>query len=237
MARKYSCTEERFIKDAAKHQMEVVRDDGVNRHLRFKNPESNAYWFDIITWPGTLCVDGDMGTFVFRRLHDMFVFFRTDQEHYDRTGRADQLAINPSYWDEKLRAPAPRDAQEYCADSFRQHVQEAFDSWKESNQPDDDEWTTDADRRQFEEQRDALWAALKDEVLALADDGSIRACDAARDFRCDEVPGFNLQDCWEWDCQVFKFDFLWNCYAIAWGIKAYDKAKQAAQAAPELQHG
>lgn len=211
MARKQSCTEERFLKDAAQHQMEVLRDDGVNRHLRFKNPESNAYWFDIITWPGTLCVDGDMGTFVFRRLHDMFVFFRADQEHYDRTGRADQLAINPSYWGEKLRAPAPRDAQEYCADSFRQHVQEALDSWKESNQPDDDEWTTD--------------------------DGLIHAYNAARDFRCDEVPGFNLEDCWEWDCGVFKFDFLWNCYAIAWGIKTYDKAKQAAQAAPELQQG
>jgi len=51
---KYSCTEERFLKDAAAHQMEV------------------------------------------------------------------------------LRAPAPRDAQEFCADSFRQHVQEAFDSLKSS---------------------------------------------------------------------------------------------------------
>ena len=51
---KYSCTEEQFLKDAADHQMEVLRDDGVNRHLRFRNPESNAYWFDIITWPGAL---------------------------------------------------------------------------------------------------------------------------------------------------------------------------------------
>ena len=229
MARKYSCTEERFLKDAAKHQMEVVRDDGVNRHLRFKNPESNAYWFDIITWPGTLCVDGDMGTFVFRRLHDMFVFFRTDQEHYNNTGRADQLAINPSYWDEKLRAPAPRDAQEFCADSFRQHVQEAFDNWAESSKPDDD-WSSEEERDQFHDDKAKLWDALKDDVLALADDGSVRAYDAARDFHCDDVPGFNLEDCWEWDCRVFKFDFLWNCYAIAWGIKTYDKAKQQATA-------
>ena len=57
MARKYSCTEERFLKNAAAHQMEVLRDDGVNRHLRFRNPESSAYWFDIITWPGTLCIE------------------------------------------------------------------------------------------------------------------------------------------------------------------------------------
>lgn len=236
MARKYSCTEERFLKDAAAHQMEVLRDDGVNRHLRFKNPESNAYWFDIITWPGTLCVDGDMGTFVFRRLHDMFVFFRTDQEHYDRTGRADKLAINPSYWDEKLRAPNPRDAQEYSADAFRQHVKEAFDSWVEVSQPDEEDSTL-AERDEFHDAKNALWKALENEVLPIADDGDIRAYDAAREFRCDEAPGFNMEDCWEWDCREFKFDFLWNCYAIAWGIKAYDKAKQAAETAPELQQG
>ena len=219
---------QRFLRDISRHTLKVVHEDGVYRHIRCSRPGSWEMHFDIITWPGALCVDGDMGTFVFRRLHDMFVFFRTDQEHYDRTCRADKLAINPSYWGEKLLAPSPRDAQEYCADSFRQHVQETFDSWKESNQPDYDECTTDADRRQFEEQRDALWSALKNEVLALADDGSIRAYDAARDFRCDEVPGFNLDDCWEWDCKVFKFDFLWNCYAIAWGIKTYDKATQPA---------
>lgn len=225
MRREQSCTEDRFLKDAANHQLEVLRDDGVNRHLRFKNPESSAYWFDIITWPGTLCIDGDMGTFVFRRLHDMFQFFRTDQEHYDRTGRADRLAINPGYWDEKLRAPDPRGAMEYSAEGFRQHVKEAFDNWVESSKP-DDEYSTEAERDQFHDDQAALWAALKDEVLDVADDGSIRAYDAARDFRCDEVPGFNMEDCWEWDCRVHKFDFLWNCYAITWGIKAYDKAKQ-----------
>ena len=231
MDRKQSCTEERFLKDAAKHQMEVVRDDGVNRHLRFKNPECNAYWFDIITWPGTLCIDGDMGTFVFRRPHDMFVFFRTDQEHYDRTGRADKLAINPSYWDEKLRAPSPRDAQEYCADSFRQHVQEAFDNWVESNKPDDED-STEAEREEFNAAKDALWAALNDDVLSVADDGDVRAYDAARDFefRCESTTTFRMDDCWEWDCRVFKFDFLWNCYAIAWAIKQYDKAKAAVPA-------
>ncbi len=68
--------------------------------------------------------------------------------------------------------------------------------------------------------------------MSYADDGSIRAYDAARDFdfHFDEVPGFNLEDCWEWDCRVFKFDFLWNCYAIAWAIKQYDKAQAAVPA-------
>lgn len=227
MPREIACTEDRFLKDAQAHQMEVMRDDGVNRHLRFKDPSSRAYWFDIITWPGTLCIDGDMGTFVFRRLQDMFTFFRTDQEHYNKTGRADQLAINPGYWDEKLLVPAPRDVMEFSADSFRQHVKEAFDSWAERSEP-DAEYSTQAERDKFSDDKAALWSALNDEVLSTADDGEVRAYDAARDFRCDDVPGFQMDDCWEWNCKEFKFHFLWNCYAIAWGIKAYDNVKQQA---------
>ena len=218
-----ACDQERFLKDAAAHRMEVLREDGVNRHLRFRDPKSSAYWFDIITWPGTLCIDGDMGTFVFRRLDDMFEFFRTDQDYYNKTGRADQLAINPGYWAEKLRAPDPRDAQEYSAERFRQHVKEAFENWVERSQP-DDEYSTEAERDEFNDDKDALWTALTDEVLSAADDGDVRAYDAASGFRCDETPGFNMEDCWEWDCREFKFHFLWNCYAITWAIKQYDAA-------------
>lgn len=215
---------ERFKKDAANHQMQVLRDDGVHRHLRFRNPESSAYWFDLITWPGTLCIDGDMGAYIFRRTEDMFAFFRTDQDYYNRTGRPDQLAINPGYWQEKLRAPDPRDAMEYSADRFRQRVKQAFDNWVESSQP-EEEYSTEAERDEFNDAKDALWSALNDEVLSAADDGEIRSYDAARDFQCSEAPGFNMEDCWEWDCRGYKFHFLWNCYAIQFGIKAYDAAK------------
>lgn len=225
----YACSETRFLQDAANHVMTVMRDDGVNRHVRFRRPDSSAYWFDLITWPGTLCIDGDMGTYVFRRLHDMFEFFRTDQEHYNRTGRANQLAINPEYWDEKLQAPSPRDAMEHSVDSFRQHVKEAFDFWVKCSQP-EDEYSTEAERNKFNDDKAALWSALNDEVLSVADDGDVRSYDAAREFRCEEAPDFNMHDCWEWNCREFKFHFIWCCYAIAWGIKNYDQAKGGAPA-------
>ena len=73
----YACTEARFLGDVDWHVMTVLRDDGVHRHIRLKRPDSGSYWFDLITWPGTLCIDGDCGTYVFRRLEDMFQFFRT----------------------------------------------------------------------------------------------------------------------------------------------------------------
>lgn len=88
----YECTEERFLKDVAKHEMTVIRDDGINRHLRFKNPNDSSYWFDLITWPGTLCIDGDCGTYVFKRTPDMFQFFRTDSTSLPN-GKTDSVKL------------------------------------------------------------------------------------------------------------------------------------------------
>ena len=224
MSTTQACDEDRFLKDAANHQMTVIRNDGVHRHLRFKRPDQSAYWFDLITWDGTLCIDGDMGTFVFRRLPDMFEFFRTDREYLTRKGT--HLAINPGYWSEKLRAPNSRHAKEYSAESFRQHVKEAYDNWVEMEKPNDEALQTDRD--EFASKSAQLWEELEIDVLCNADDGDVRAYDSARDFTTSiDGVSFDMSECWEWSCREYTFDFLWCCYAIAWGIKTYDNAKTA----------
>ena len=65
---------ERFKKDTAEHQMTVLRDDGLYRHLRFRKPGTGIYGFDIVTWPGYLAISGDMGASMFTRLEDMIQF-------------------------------------------------------------------------------------------------------------------------------------------------------------------
>lgn len=217
-------TESTFLRNASSHVMEVIRDDGVHRHLRFRKPRpaGSEYWFDLITWPETLCIDGDMGTYVFRRLDDMFEFFRTDQKYAESKGRP--LGINLGYWSEKLRAPAPRDAEEYSADKFRQHVEEEFQQWTDASKPDDD--ATDAQRAEFETAKADLWSELLNDVICAADDGETRSHDSAVGFdgrRWD----FSLSAPWEWNCREYTFHFVWCCYAIAWGIKTYDAAKAA----------
>jgi hypothetical protein len=90
----YPKEEARFIKDTAEHEMTILHNDGLYRHLRFKKPGTRFYWFDLITWPGYLTIAGDMGTFTFERTEDMLTFFR---------GAGD---INPQYWSEKIRPNA-----------------------------------------------------------------------------------------------------------------------------------
>jgi hypothetical protein len=103
----------RFARDTAAHQLTVLHEDGLYRHLRFRSPRTSEYWFDIVTWPGSLVIRGDVGEdYVFTRLKDMFAFFRDDE-------------INPHYWAEKLGG-GRRSVQEYSEAALRQIVVEHF---------------------------------------------------------------------------------------------------------------
>jgi hypothetical protein len=105
---------ERFTADVAGHEMTIMREDGLYRHLRFRRMVSrkrptSLYYFDLITWPGHLAIDGDMGGFMFARTEDMFGFFRGSR-------------INPGYSAEKLRGPAA--VREYSEEKFGQLLDE-----------------------------------------------------------------------------------------------------------------
>ena len=76
------CTQERFLEDIKNHYMKVLRDDGVNRHIRFTQGRFR-YHFDLITWSEHLCISGDCGTYVFRRTEDMFDFFQMDKNDFN----------------------------------------------------------------------------------------------------------------------------------------------------------
>jgi hypothetical protein len=135
-----------------------------------------------------------MGTYVFRRIEDMFEFFRTDQDYYNKSGRADKLAINLGYWSEKLQAPKPDAATEYSAEKFAEHVIEAFNAWVEENKPDPENSTADQ-RSEFDMAKGELWSELENDVLRFANDGEIRSYDAANKFSSAIAPGFNMDDC------------------------------------------
>jgi len=195
---------ERFERDTATHEMTVLHDDGLYRHLRFKRPDRGAYWFDLITWPGALTVNGDCGTFTITRLDDMFEFFRGSR-------------INPDYWSEKVRAGETR---RYSLDLFRQQIAEEakaaeseypglaaaveeriFGQWAE--------WNTDHEGGAFE----AL-AEFRYEVKG----------------REGFTEPFTFGDLCDYSFQDYDWQFLWCCHAIQYGIAQYDKQKVPADA-------
>lgn len=233
MNHKIDPTEEIFLKEVSKHAMTVLLDNGIYRHVRFKQPGSSVAWFDIVTWPGFLTYAGDMGTFVFSRLDDMFRFFRTDR-------RDEKLGINLSYWGEKLEA-VDRDGRtsshrRFSEDRLREHVEDAIKTWvEECDEPyDASEEEILAARKSFE---DELRQAIEDDVYYYFDEGEHEARKAVRDFsRTVGGSCYEFSDPWEWKCEDYTYRFVWCCYAIAWAIKNYDAviAKPAATAETNL---
>jgi hypothetical protein len=189
-----------FTKQTAEHRMEVLRDDGLFRHLSFKRNGSYCMSFDIITWPGYLCFCGDMGCYVFSRIRDMFEFFRGEP------GR-----INPPYWAEKLQAQDKHSPpKEFSRELFKTAVVEYV-------------------RRHFEDgdKRAQLqcFREVRGEILEQHFDHEVDAYRSVLDFDPTDRWRSLFQDFWETDCTDYTFRYIWCLYAIVWGIGQYDMVK------------
>lgn len=202
-------TQTQFLKGVEDHQMVVLRDDGVNRHIRFKAPGTMMKHFDLITWPGYLCYTGDMGSFLFRRTNDMFAFFRTDRSDFN-FNRDGGLSINPGYWSEKLEAVEARSGyEEFDEDEFKRVISEYRIGWIRR------ESLSKSDRRE-------LWDSVND-VLEMAEEGESRAKHAAYDFSFKaDGKTFQFDDFFEHRLTKYTHRFMWCCYALAWGVAHYD---------------
>lgn len=195
----------RFNKDTANHCLMVLHDQGPYRHLRFKQPGTSCYWFDLITVPGTLIFQGDGTSYTFSRVTDMFEFFR---------GRPGQ--INPIYWSEKLTSRHGSEAMTYDERLFRARVKE------------------EVAYAMVGGALPGLDAAVEYEVFGQGDiyseSGARRALEefafyvnaSDRDAWPHKQPDFQFVDVWEMSFTDYDWWFLWACNAIVWGIAKYD---------------
>jgi hypothetical protein len=220
VTRKNQPTEESFLKDVAKHEVKVLMENGVYRHIRCSSGSFNQQ-FDIVTWPGYLAYSGDMGCFVFSRLNDMLSFFRNDWINDPKDGI---LRINEPYWSEKLEA-VDRDGyhpnhKEFSKDKFRENVEYYAKLWIE-------EFDVDAkEKKAFES---GILEEIEDQIYRYIDDGEHELRRAVNEFEYVAYGyKYHFHDTWEWDCTEYTFRFTWCCYAIAWTIKQYDAMKAAA---------
>jgi hypothetical protein len=196
---------ERFLKNVATHKLTVLLDNEAYRHIRLQSPETRNCYFDIVTWPGSLVISGDMGTYAFERLYDMFEFFRPTE--HDK-------GINPHYWSEKCIAldnSCRRGALEaYSQERFRDVVMERFNEWVADEEPDTEDRTE-----------------ILSELLSIVANG-----DSEEEAR-RAIEEFNdkhelFSDFWEVSLREWTYSYLWNLYAIVWGIEQYYKFKMEA---------
>lgn len=209
--RQLNRSRDRFASDTAKHQMTVLHDDGLYRHLRFAQPAPDAwhYWFEIVTWPGSLAIRGDFGDgLMFTRITDMFAFFR------NRTS-----GINPDYWAEKLAA-GRKSVKEYDESLLRAEV---FASLK---------YTADRAKDERDDELQKTVDKARELIHDAIADGTVSYESGARDLLSSLEHIDLVSDTWEWDLTDYPWWYLWACHAIVWGIRQYDAAKAAEAGEP-----
>lgn len=187
----------RFDRDVAEHQMTVLLDNGIFRHIRFGQPGTSNASFYLTTWPMHLCFSGDMGTYVFSRLEDMFEFFR---------GRR----ANFSYWAEKVQAEDKHSKTfEFSRDLFEAALKEDFESFWERHGGDD-------------EAKAEAWEDIEDRVFE-GDETVAGAVARAHEFEYEGQQVFT--DFWENRLEDYTLRFMWCCHALVWAIAKYDAEK------------
>lgn len=188
---------ERFLEDVKNHSIEVISDDGVNRHIKFSNNGCSNLWFELVTWKGCLAINGDMGSYMFSRIDDMFNFFRTDD-----------IEVNSGYWGEKCTSEdIHTKIREFDVDKFKDNVKDYVRN--HLNLEEDAEVT--------EEMEDDLELF---ELLHAQDEwdcvGAMRNYSGKLEF----------DDFWEMNYMTKSYHFIWCLYAITWGISQYDAKKK-----------
>ena len=196
---------ESFLKDVqkpgAEHVIEVIKDDELYRHLRFKRPGTTCMHFDIVTWPGHLAYSGDMGSYTFTRLWDMFEFFR----------RKVGDDIDFRYWAEKCIAADNGDGiEKWSRDAFGEATYDFFVNYCEGR---DD--LTEEDVQTLAADLQSMLRGVTCEFESYTDVG---------DFLSKLPSGQRvmLDDFYEYRVSEYSHRFLWCCHAIAWGIEQYD---------------
>lgn len=189
--------QKRFKSDIKDHKCTVLKVSGVDRHIRFRKPGTIVRGFDLITWPGHLCISGDCGTYVFYRIYDMFEFF------FDGASRYNQ--INPRYWHEKLLSQDKHGGvKEFSVDKFNKAVHRCFvDSVKYKDY-------TPIQVREW-------WAYIRNHIF---DPGN--EYDAYQSVYNYSGSGCFFDNFFEYDCTEYTWSYLWCLCAIVWGIEQYE---------------
>ena len=195
-------TLEKFLDDVKHHEITVYQNNGVYRHLTFEKPGGCYHSFNITTFPHHLVITGNMGALIFFHSHyDLFDFFRNED-----------LKITPDDWAKQIESTSYEvkinSYSEFDIDKTKKLARKYLDDYLKNIALSHDE-------------KSNLLAEFNRKILCAEDEWKI--VDAIRSF---ELDNFDFEYfCWE-DCRTHRYDYIWLCYAIVWGIKKFDELNQ-----------
>ncbi|MFJ5724746.1 hypothetical protein [Streptomyces sp. NPDC093149] len=115
-----------FLRETAEHQLVVLHDDGLYRHLRIQKPGTRMWSWDITTWPGHLATSGDIADgYMFTRELDMIDFLSVSRRCRDYYSDG-APSIDVRYWAAKLCGGRAHEVKKYDQDVFLRHVKDSL---------------------------------------------------------------------------------------------------------------
>lgn len=190
----------RFLKDTQEHRMTILQNEGVYRHIRVAKPGTINMSFNVTTFPGYLVFTGDMGSFTFSRLHDMFDFMDIDWNRPVPT-------IDYSYWEEKAEAVYKHGGTKtYDVERLRYSAVRAFREYEF-----------------LEGCRMDAWKCFREDVMEhLSGDDMRDDMERVMSWRIEGK--YPFQDFYEYGSfETHNIRFRWACWAIAYTIMCFKK--------------
>jgi hypothetical protein len=211
-------SKERFTRETAHHEMTVLHNDGLYRHLHFRNPKNSTYWFDLITVPHALIFRGDGESYVFSRLQDMFRFFGSG------IYKDGSLHINPQYWAEKITSHRQYESydEEIFKERLMEEVQHHIDPAEYGDvQPDQ----ADRFRKEVQDMLESEMWSTADLAISMLEDFEFWN-DEKDEYRFGSErtsKPIRFEDSYEWvgSCTAYDWWYLWACHGIVWGIQQF----------------
>lgn len=187
-----------FPSDVAEHEMTVLMNEGIYRHLRFAVPDDSHLAFEVVTAPNILIFFGDMGSFAFNRHKDNFHLFRGQ--------KTDGMY---GYWAEKLQAVDKGEG--YHKWSQREFEESVYGYV-------DEDWEFEDD-----EQKEKVRADVKVRVIDAAEENGYNAYATAVEYKSEF--GHELTDFFDCNMMEYTYRYVWCCLAIVWAIDRFDELR------------
>lgn len=184
-----------FEANTCGHQLKVLHDDGLYKHLRMAQPGTSIWSWNLVTWPGYMTVVGDIGDgFTWHRELDMIAWADTWPRYGDFYGDGSPY-LQADYWAEKLTRACRGRALVYDVAVLERLV---------AHHGREQRWP------------EPVVAETVEAAHAAGVDGEAFAHEWLRD-----AGPFRDVDTWEWDLKQLDHHYLLACYAMATTIRAY----------------
>ena len=195
-----------FLSEVADHNLVVKQDDGLYKHLLLHKPGSFEYAFEVISFPSHIMITGDMGTYCFSRVSDMFRWFIKDGDK-----SMDSPEMEMSRWFNKLvSVDSQLGAKKKNLGLALRHIEENRDFYL----------------KEYPEHKDDIQEAFG-ELVGCAEMGVDALLTGMYDFEivlCEEEHR-PFSDFEHSTVEAYVSQFAWCCYAINYAIGEYLQSK------------